>query len=120
MIIIDDHVFNTQAEVENYKQLKEWFAKKIANETVVYDDMGFSTYYGEPTDAHISVSPNLVVTILSPWYPINMDELPDDFILGQTNNGIQKASYQATNIQDAYFKFNWLTQRPIDYIINCC
>ena len=118
MIIIDNHAFNTTTEVENYKTLKEYFADEIANRTIVYDNLGFATYYGKPTDAHISVSPNLVVTILSPWYPINMDKLPDDFILGETDNGIQKASYQATNTQDAYFQFNVLTRLPIDKLFS--
>ena len=116
MIIVDNHAFNTKAEVENYKELKKWFADDIANETIIYDNLGFSTYYGRPTDAHISVSSSLLVTILSPLYPINMDELPDHFILGETDNGIQKASYQATNIQDSWFQFSCLTQRPMDFI----
>lgn len=116
MIIVDNHAFNTKAEVENYKELKQLLSDEITNETVVYDDMGFATYYGKPTDAHISVSPSLLVTILSPIYPINMKELPDDFELGETANDIQKASYQATNVQDAWFQFNCLTLRPMDYI----
>lgn len=116
MIIIDDHAFNTKEEVENYKELKQLLSDNIANNTVVYDNMGFATYYGKPTDTHISVSPSLLVTVLSPLYPINMEKLPDHFILGETDNGIQKASYQATNIQDAWFQFSCLTRRPMDFI----
>lgn len=116
MIIVDNHAFNTKAEVENYKELKQLLSDEITNETIIYDNLGFSTYHGRPTDAHVSISPSLLVTVLSPLYPIIMEELPKGFILGKTENGIQKASYRATSIQDAWNQFDYLTVHIIDYI----
>ena len=64
----------------------------------------------------VSVTPSLIVTLTSFNYPIDATQLPEHFTM--TDDRIQKASYQATDINDATFMFKHLNEhlpRFIDF-----
>lgn len=109
----DQHFFQTQTEAEAYERLQKHFENQIPN-TVDYDyKNGFETH-DTYTRTIVAVTPSLVITLTSFEYIINADCLPKDFIV--TREYIQKASYQATSVENALTMFDYLQEHITRFI----
>lgn len=106
-VTADQHFFHTQTEAENYEHLQRHFQNQLID-TIDYDHKDGFAEYDVYTRAMVSVTPSLVVTLTSFNYPIDAERLPEHFEIA--GNDIQKASYQATDINDATFMFKQLNE----------
>lgn len=106
-VTTDQHFFHTQNEAENYERLQRHFQNQFIS-TIDYDHNDGFVEYNNYTRAMVSVTPSLIVTLTSFNYPIDATQLPEHFTT--TGDHIQKASYQATDINDATFMFKHLNE----------
>lgn len=106
-VTTDQHFFSTQTEAENYEHLQRHFQNQFIS-TIDYGHNDGFAEYNNYTRAMVSVTPSLIVTLTSFNYPIDATQLPEHFTM--TGDNIQKASYQATDINDATFMFKHLNE----------
>ena len=112
-VTADQHFFSTQAEAENYEHLQRHFQNQYI-EDIVYDYKDGFLEYNNYTRAMVSVQPSLVVTLTSFNYAIDAEQLPEHFTV--TGVDIQKASYQATDVNDATIMFKQLNEHLPSFI----
>lgn len=112
-VTTDQHFFSTQTEAENYEHLQRHFQNQFIR-NIDYDHKDGFLEYNNYTRAMVSVTPSLIVTLTSYNYAIDTDELPEHFTM--TGDCIQKASYQATDVNNATFMFNYLNEHLLRFI----
>lgn len=113
-VTTDQHFFSTQTEAEAYERLQRYFQNQLIND-IDYDHKDGFSEYNNYTRAMVSVQPSLIVTLTSFNYPIDTEQLPEQFEIA--DDCVQKASYQATDVNDATVMFNYL-QEHIAGLIN--